>query len=111
MARSLAGGTIVEVPADAPFTSCDALQSRRVSDLTFGALQAASASGLWVSEVEVRAAMRHAATSGLVVEPGGAVALAAWLAGKLPAIEGDTVIVCSGSNVDPKAFAAVLEDV
>jgi len=45
---------------------------------------------------------------GLVVEPGGAVALAAWLAGKMPPIEGDTVIICSGSNVDPAAYARVL---
>jgi threonine dehydratase len=43
-----------------------------------------------------------------VVEPGGAVALAAWLAGKLLPIEGDTVIICSGSNVDPAAYARVL---
>jgi threonine dehydratase len=53
--------------------------------------------------------MRCAFGLGLVVEPGGAVALAAWLAGKLPAVEGDTVIVCSGSNVDPAAFARVLD--
>jgi threonine dehydratase len=111
MARSLAGGAIVEVPADAPFTACDALQSRRVSDLTFGALRAAGARGLWASEAEVAAAMRFAFGLGLVVEPGGAVALAAWLAGTLPAIDGETVIVCSGSNVDPLAFARIMEAV
>jgi threonine dehydratase len=110
MAQGLAGGAIVEVPADAPPTSCDALQSRRVSDLTFGALRDAGASGLAVSEAEVHAAMRVAFGLGLVVEPGGAVALAAWLAGKLPEIDGDTVIVCSGSNVDPVAYARVLSD-
>ncbi|WP_294391176.1 pyridoxal-phosphate dependent enzyme [uncultured Sphingomonas sp.] len=109
MARSLAGGKIVEVAADAPFTSCDALQSRRVSDLTFGALREAGAHGLWVSEAETQAAMRFAFGLGLVVEPGGAVALAAWLAGKVADSEGDTVIVCSGSNVDPRAFARVME--
>jgi threonine dehydratase len=110
MARSLAGGAIVEVPAGAPVTACDALQATRVSDLTFGALRDAGARGLWVSEAEVRNAMRHAFGLGLVVEPGGAVALAAWLAHKLPDIEGDTVIVCSGSNVDPRAMARILED-
>ena len=108
MGRSLALGHIVEVPADAPFTSCDALQTKRVADLTFGALRDAGARGVWASEAEVHAAMRYAFSLGLVIEPGGAVALASWLAGKLLPIEGDTVIICSGSNVDPAAYAAVL---
>jgi threonine dehydratase len=108
MGRSLALGEIVEVPADAPFTSCDALQTRRVADLTFSILRAARARGVWASEEEVHAAMRFAFSMGLVVEPGGAVALAAWLAGKLLPIEGDTVIICSGSNVDQAAFAETL---
>jgi len=108
MGRSLAIGHIVEVPADAPPTACDALQTRRVADRTFGALHAAGARGVAVSESEIRAAMRHAFTLGLVIEPGGAVALAAWLAGKLPGADGDTVLVCSGRNVDPAAFAAIL---
>ena len=108
MGRSLALGHIVEVPADAPFTSCDALQTRRVADLTFNTLRNAGARGVSVSETEVRAAMRYAFGLGLVIEPGGAVALAASLAGKLLPIEGDTVIICSGSNVDPAAYAAVL---
>jgi len=110
MGRSLALGEIVEVPADAPFTSCDALQTKRVADLTFRTLRAAGARGVWASEAEVRAAMRYAFGLGLVVEPGGAVALASWLAGKLPPISGDTVIICSGSNVDPAAYAKVLTD-
>lgn len=110
MGRSLALGHIVEVPADAPFTSCDALQTRRVADLTFETLRAAGARGVWASEAEVHAAMRFAFAMGLVVEPGGAVALASWLAGKLPPIEGDTVIICSGSNVDPAAYARVLSE-
>jgi len=108
MGRSLALGSIVEVPADAPFTSCDALQTKRVAELTFGVLHAARARGVWASEAEVHRAMRYAFALGLVVEPGGAVALASWLAGKLLSIEGDTVIICSGSNVDPAAYARVL---
>lgn len=110
MTRSLAVGEIVEVAADAPFTSCDALQTRRVADLTFNTLLQAGARGVWASEAEVHVAMRHAFGLGLVVEPGGAVALAVWLAGKLPDVEGDTVIVCSGSNVDPAAYARVLTE-
>ena len=38
------------------------------------------------------------------------LALAAWLAGKLPPISGDTVIICSGSNVDPVAYARVMSE-
>ena len=110
MGRSLALGYIVEVPTDAPFTSCDALQTKRVADLTFGTLRAAGAQGVAVSEAEVHAAMRYAFGLGLVVEPGGAVAMASWLARKLPPIDGDTVIVCSGSNVDPTAFARILTE-
>lgn len=109
MTRSLAAGRIVEVAADAPPTACDALQARRVADITFGTLRDADASGVAVSEAEIRAAMRHAFGLGLVVEPGGAVALAACLARKLPDVEGDTVVVCSGGNVDPAAFAAVIK--
>lgn len=108
MRRSLELGEIVEVPADAPFTSCDALQTKRVAELTFATLRDAGATGVWASEAEVHDAMRVAFGLGLVVEPGGAVALAAWLAGKLPDMDGDTVIICSGSNVDPAAFAAIL---
>jgi threonine dehydratase len=110
MGRSLAGGTIVEVPADAPFTACDALQTKRVADITFGSLKAAGARGVSVSEAEHRVAMRFAYDLGLVVEPGGSVALATLLAGKLPDDDVETVVVCSGSNVDPAQFAAVLAE-
>lgn len=110
MGRSLAAGTIVEVPADAPYSACDALLTRRVADITFGTLQAAGAQGVWASEAEVRVAMRFAFAMGLVVEPGGAVALAAWLAGRVSDADGTTVIVCSGGNVDPADFAKVLTE-
>jgi threonine dehydratase len=109
MGRSLVAGEILEVPADAPYSACDALLTRRVADITFGTLRAAGARGVWASEAEIRAAMRFAFAMGLVVEPGGAAALAAWLAGKIDDKDGTTVIVCSGGNVDPGAFADVLK--
>lgn len=108
MTRSLAGGAIVKVGADPPLTACDALQTIRVSDLTFAALRAASARGLAVSEAEIGAAMRFAFGMRLVVEPGGAVALAALLAGKVADDGRRTLVVASGGNVDPAAFAAVI---
>ncbi|SOB87616.1 threonine dehydratase [Sphingomonas guangdongensis] len=108
MRRSLEAGWIEEVPADAPPTACDSLQTRRVSQLTFDVLSRRSATGVAVSEVEVRAAQRWAAAKlRLVVEPGGAVAIAALLAGKVEPAENMLVLV-SGGNVDPSAYAAVL---
>ena len=61
-----------------------------------------------VSEAEVREAMRFAwREHELVVEPGGAVALAALLAGKVEPVEG-TVAVVSGGNVDPELHARIV---
>ena len=89
MARSLAGGAIVPVAEPAPPTRCDALQTKLVSPLTFGALRDAGARGLAVSEAEVAAAMVFAFRNlRIVAEPGGAVALAALIAGKVDAPEG-----------------------
>jgi threonine dehydratase len=45
----------------------------------------------------------------LVVEPGGAVGLAALLTGKIKVGSGDTVgLVLSGGNVDPELFSRVI---
>ena len=64
--------------------------------------------GVAVSEAEVRAAQRWAAAKlRLVVEPGGAVAIAALLSGKVQPQENMLVLV-SGGNADPAAYAAVL---
>lgn len=110
MARSLAGGRIVPVGDDAPPTRCDALQTRLVSPLTFDALRESGARGVAVSEAEIEHAMAFAARHlRLVVEPGGAVALAALLAGKAGEITDRTVIILSGGNVDPCQYAQILE--
>jgi threonine dehydratase len=107
MARSLEFGEIVPVPADAPATSCDALQTPRVSPITFGILRDRGTMGLSVSDSEVDVAVRFAwERHQLVVEPGGAVALAALIAGKLAARE-DMVVVLSGGNVDPALHARI----
>lgn len=109
MGRSLRAGAIVEVATDAPPTACDALMTRRVADLTFGILAGRCATGVSVSENEIETAMRFAySTFRLVIEPGGAVALAALLAGKVVPTD-RTLVVLSGGNVDPVDYAAVLE--
>lgn len=108
MRRSLEVGEIVPVGPDAPPTLCDALQTPRVSPITFDILQERKAQVVAVSEEDVTSAVRWAWTHHqLIVEPGGAAALAAVLAGKAPAGEG-MVIVLSGSNVDPALHARLV---
>ena len=110
MARSLEKGEIVPVAEPAPPTRCDALQTKLVSPLTFAALREAGARGLAVSEAEVAEAMRFAFRAlRVVAEPGGAVALAAVISGKVDPPEG-SVIVISGANVDPRLYAELLSE-
>ncbi|MEA3068393.1 MAG: threonine dehydratase [Sphingomonadales bacterium] len=109
MGRSLELGEIVPVRADAPNTFCDALQTPRVSPITFGILKDRNAVALSVSDEEVADAMRFAwEQHGLVVEPGGAAGLAALLSGKLALLE-DTVVLLSGGNVDPALHARIID--
>jgi threonine dehydratase len=108
MTRSLSLGRIVPVEEPAPPTLCDALQTKLVSPLTFGALKDAGAQGLSVTEAEVEEAMRFAFRAlRIVAEPGGSVALAALISGKVDAPEG-SVIVVSGGNVDPALYARIV---
>ena len=108
MGRSLELGRIVPVGLNPPPTACDALQTLRVADLTFGILHAAGARGLAVSEAEIATAMRFAFERlQLVLEPGGAVALAAVLAGKVEA-DARTVLTLSGGNVDRETFCRMI---
>ena len=108
MAHSIERGEIVPVEANAPATFCDALQTPRVSPITLRILRERNAAALSVSDDEVAEAIRFAwMRHQLVVEPGGAVALAAVLAGKVDAIE-DMVIVLSGGNVDPTLHARII---
>ncbi len=107
MRRSLELGEIVPVPPDAPSTILDALQTPRVSPITFGILRERQARALWVSDAEAAEAMRFAyERHRLVVEPGGAAGLAALLAGKIAPLE-DTVVILSGGNVDPELHARI----
>ena len=110
MAHSLELGEIVPVSANAPDTFCDALQTPRVSPITFGILQDRRATALWVSDDEAAEAVRFAwEKHGLTVEPGGAVALAALLSGKLAPMD-DTVVVLSGGNIDPALHARIIAE-
>ena len=108
MRRSLEIGEIVPVGVDAPPTLCDALQTPRVSPITFGILRERASAALSVSDDEVKNAVRWAwDRHELVVEPGGAAALAALLSGKVEPAEG-TVVVLSGGNIDPALHARIV---
>jgi len=87
---------------------CDALQAHMPGQLTFPINQELTGPGLTVSDDEVRAAMRFAFQHlKLVIEPGGAVALAAVLCGKIDTAGKITAIVISGGNVDVDLFAKI----
>jgi threonine dehydratase len=90
-------------------TICDALMAPMPGELTFAINGRLLAGGLAVSDKEVQAAMAYAfRTLKLVIEPGGAVALAAALAGKIDLRGHTAAIVCSGGNVDPATFCAAI---
>jgi len=107
-ARSLAAGEICRNTGPEAGL-CDAIVTPAPGQLTFPILNRLAGAGIVVSDDEVRAAMRAAyAHLKLVVEPGGAVALAAALFHGAE-LEGDTAIVTlSGGNVDPDLFADIL---
>jgi threonine dehydratase len=108
MRRSLELGEIVPVGPNPPPTLCDAIQTLKVSPITFGILHARGAKGLAVSEEETKAAVRWAwKEHGLVVEPGAAVSLAALLAGKAEIVP-ETVALLSGRNIDPELHARLI---
>lgn len=107
-ARSLAVGARLENDPSAK-TICDALMAPTPGHVTFEINRDVLAGGLAVSDDETRAAIRYAATElKLVGEPGGAVALAAALAGKLDLAGKTAVVVVTGGNIDPELLAEIL---
>ena len=90
-------------------TICDALMTNTPGELTFPINRELIGQGLVVSDAEVARAVRYAFEElKLVVEPGGAIGLAALLAGKLE-VKGKIVIgVLSGGNVDAELFAKLI---
>ena len=106
-ARSLSAGDRVTVDASAR-SICDALQAHTPGKMTFEINRRLLGDGLTVNDDEVREAMRFAFRNlKLVVEPGGAVALAAVLSGKIDTRDKTTAIVLSGGNVDSDLFAEI----
>jgi threonine dehydratase len=90
-------------------TICDALMAAMPGEMTFSINSKLLAKGVTVSDAEVGTAVAFAYRElKLVVEPGGAVGLAALLAGRIDAREKNIVIVLSGGNVDADLFAKLV---
>jgi threonine dehydratase len=107
-ARSLAAGTrLGNAPGAASI--CDALLAQKPGEITFAINRHRLAGGLVASDDEVRRAMAIAFQElKLVIEPGGAVALAAALAGRIPGNPATVVVVASGGNVDAATFRSAI---
>jgi len=90
-------------------TICDALMARTPGKLTFAINRSLVGAGVAASDEEVAAAVAFAfAELKLVVEPGGAVALAALMTGKIDVRGKVAVAVLSGGNVDPELFSRLV---
>eukprot|EP01037_Dinobryon_pediforme_P002766 gene2766-2807_t len=106
-ARSLQAGE--RLAATGGSLLCDALLSKMPGELTFAINQPRLGPGIAVTDDEVMAAIAFAFLRlKLVVEPGGAVCLAAILAGKLETKGRVIGVVLSGGNVDPTVFTRAL---
>lgn len=109
-ARSLKAGTRLTVDPQAR-SICDALLTPSPGAVTFPINLRLAGPGLTVTDADVRSAMVFAfRTLKLVLEPGGAVALAAVLAGKLDFREKIVGVTLSGGNVDADVFARILTE-
>lgn len=108
MARSLAAGS-VQRNATLSGSVCDAIVTPQPGQMTFPILQGLAGPGLVVSDDEALKAVALAwLRLRVVLEPGGAVALAAALF-RRDQISGDAVlVVASGGNIDAPVFARAL---
>lgn len=107
--RSFAAGERLGNPPGAQ-SICDALLAPMPGELTFAINRRLVAGGFAVTDDEVREAIAYALhVLKLVVEPGGAVALASILSGKLDARGRTVAIVLSGGNIDDAMLATILQ--
>ncbi|MDP3691038.1 threonine/serine dehydratase [Bradyrhizobium sp.] len=107
-ARSLRAGKR-EAHGSKGRTICDALMAAIPGEITFSINSQLLAQGITASDAEVGTAVGFAFRElKLVVEPGGAVGLAALLAGRIDVTGKNVVIVLSGGNVDADLFARLI---
>ena len=91
------------VPVDVSSLAADSLGSKIVGDAPFEAIRRGVTHSVLVADDDIRSAQRHLWDEfRLVVEPGGAAALAALRTGAfVPERPGEVVVVVCGSNCDP----------
>jgi threonine dehydratase len=90
---------------------CDAIVTEMPGEMTFAITQPRVGAGLTVSDDEALAAVAFAVRElKLVVEPGGAVALAALLAGRVGTRGEVTMAVVTGGNIDPVILGRAITD-
>jgi threonine dehydratase len=104
--RSLAAGRRLTVPA--PRTICDGARNTTPGELTFPIVEALVDDVVAVTDAEVVEAVRALAAAGLVVEPTGALAVAAALRGRPAATGGATLCVVTGRNIAPEEHARLV---
>lgn len=103
-------GEVTEIPR--VDTIADALISRYPGKLPFAHARKYVDDIVLVSEAEIKSAMAHLAEHGkLVAEPGGAVATAALMSGKVPCAGRTAAALVSGGNVALPLYAEVLREV
>jgi threonine dehydratase len=108
MGRSLAAGRMQRVPGGA-VTVADALQATAPGTAPLAAARAAGVRGVTVGDAAVRRAMRFGFERlKLVLEPSGAVALAAALDRLVPLNGRVAVIFATGGNVSLDRFVALV---
>lgn len=106
--RSLASGARESNP-NATGSICDALMAARPGELTFALNREQLAGAFAVTDAEAGEAVAYAFRHlKLVLEPGGAAALAAVIGGQVPPGSGAVVIVLSGGNIDADLFARLI---
>lgn len=107
-ARSFRSGRR-ERNAAATGTICDALMAAMPGEITFEINRSLVGGGVSANDEEIGRAVAFAFRElKLVVEPGGAVALAALLAGKIDVRDRVTVAVLSGGNIDAELFSRLV---
>ena len=108
--RSLLAGTRLSNES-ASGSICDAIISPMAGEISFSIINGNIPSGLVVSDEEALSAVAFAFNElKCVVEPGGAVALATLLSGKIDCTGKNVVVMLSGGNIDPKILQEALAE-
>ena len=109
--RSLRSG-IIEVNTSWPPSLCDSILTKSPGDLPWQLARDLIAGGLSVTDEEVKTAIRFAISNlKMILEPGGAVALATALRGLPTEMHGTLVgVIATGGNIDSRLLAKILNE-